>query len=97
MIGKRLVNHCINVNMVYSHAICIILQLACCGILKFCLRGMLGDSRRQTLFFLDTMALACSEGVTATLIEEVDSRFHRTLALIERDFPICVQVPMLIF
>ena len=71
-------------------------QLACCGILKFCLRGMLGDSQRQTLFyFLDTIALACSEGVTPTLIDEVDSRFYRALALIERDFPICVQVTML--
>ena len=58
---------------------------------------MLGESQRQTLFyFLDTLGLACSEVITSHVIDEVDSRFHRALALLERDFPICVQVRTLI-
>ena len=70
------------------------MQLACCGMLKYCLRGMLGDRQRATLyFFLDTLSLACSEGISTTLANDVEERLNLSLALIERDFPVSVQVP----
>ena len=54
---------------------------------------MLGDKQRQTLFyFLDTLSLACSEGVSFALADSVEERLHKSLALIERDFPMNVQV-----
>ena len=54
---------------------------------------MLGDKQRQTLFyFLDTLSLVCSEGVSLALADSVEERLHKSLALIERDFPMNVQV-----
>lgn len=56
---------------------------------------MLGDSQRETLFFfLDTMKLACSEGITTNLAEIIDERLHLSLALLERDFPMSIQVSL---
>ena len=69
------------------------MQPVCCGIFKYCLRGMLGDTQRETLFFfLDTIKLACSEGITTSLAETID---ERSLALLERDFPMSIQVSVI--
>ena len=65
--------------------------LACCRILKYCLRGMLGD-KGKLFYFLDTLSLACSNGVSVALADSVEERLHKSLALIERNFPMSVQV-----
>ena len=61
--------------------------------LKFCIRGLLGKNQRATLFELcDVLALLCSEEVQVTDIDAIELRVHRVLALLERDFPVSLQV-----
>lgn len=68
-------------------------QLACNGILKFCLRGMLGKNQRRTLYKLfDVIALICAEDIDITSIDDLEQQVHRVLALLERDFPVSLQV-----
>ena len=56
------------------------------GILKYCLRGLLGDLQRRTLFELcDVVVLLSSDAVN---IQNLDSIEHRVLSLLERDFPV---------
>ena len=69
------------------------LQLVCKGVLKFCLRGMLGETQRRTLFyFLDSLTLLLSESIKKTSVKNVESRLHLSLALMERDFLMTLQV-----
>jgi hypothetical protein len=66
--------------------------LGCCGILKFCLRGMLGSKQRSTLFMLfDVLRSVCSEKVSYESMEVVEEKTHLVLALVERDFPLSMQ------
>ena len=61
--------------------------------MKFCLRGLLGDKQRQTFFkFLDVLALLCQDSISADSLPVLDMEVNLVLALIERDFPISVQV-----
>ena len=63
------------------------------GILKFCLRGLLGQQQRTTFFkFLDLIALLCKDSISADDISTLKEKVNVTLALLERDFPITVQV-----
>lgn len=68
-------------------------QLATNGILKFCLRGMLGQSQRKTLFKLfDIIKDICAEDVDVCSIDTLERRVHKVLALVERDFPVSIEV-----
>ena len=61
--------------------------------MKYCLRNLLGEKQRKTLFrFCDICSKLFSEmhdkSNTQNLIKEVNF----TLAMLERDFPITIQV-----
>lgn len=59
--------------------------------MKYCLKGLLGNKQRQTFFkILDVLALLCQDSITADNLPFLD--MDLVLALIERDFPISVQV-----
>ena len=61
--------------------------------MKFCLRGLLGDKQRQTFFkFLDVLTLLCQDSISADSLPVLDMEVNLVLELIERDFPISVQV-----
>ena len=78
---------------VYNIYIIHALQIATQGILKYCLRGMLGKQQEETLiFFLDTVALLLSESQIHCRVKELKDRVNVALALLERDFPISIQV-----
>ena len=63
------------------------------GILKFCLRGMLGRNQRKTLYKLfDVITRVCAEDVVMDTIDNLEEEVHRALAFFERDFPISLQV-----
>ena len=63
------------------------------GILKFCLRGMLGQKQQQTLFkVFDVITSICAEDVSMDTIDTLEYEIHRALALFERDFPVSLQV-----
>ena len=68
-------------------------QVAVHGVLKYCLRDMLGSTQRQSLFnFLDVLSLLCAEEVDMQAHENLNSTVHKALVLIERDFPLSLQV-----
>ena len=68
------------------------MKLAARGILKYCLRGMLGNNQRNTLFFfLDTIALLTAETQNLNL-DDLEERVHLSLAMMERDYPMSIQV-----
>ena len=68
-------------------------QLATSGVLRFCLRSMLGYRQRHTLFQLfDVISGLCDEVIDSKHIDDLELRVHRVLALIERDFPLSLQV-----
>lgn len=68
-------------------------QLSCHGILKFCLRGMLGKRQRSTLFKLfDAIKFICAEVVLVNSLDGLEDQVHKVLALMERDFPVSMQV-----
>ena len=63
------------------------------GILKYCIRGVLGNFQRKTLFELsDVLFELVAEQVDMSLIDVLEYRTHRVLALLERDFPVSLQV-----
>ena len=65
----------------------------CDGILKFCLRGLLGKKQRTTVFQLcDVMSELCSETIVQGEIGQLRERVHQVLALLERDFPVSLHV-----
>ena len=58
-------------------------QVATNGILKFCLRNMLGYNQRSTLFeLMDVIADLCAD-VDEMRINHLELRVHKTLVLIE--------------
>ena len=68
-------------------------QIATKGVLKFCLRGMLGRNQRKTLYKLfDLLQCICDDQVNNDSIDELEEEVHTVLALIERDFPVSMQV-----
>ncbi len=68
-------------------------EVVCAGILKFCIRGLLGSKQRATLFeFCDVLAMVCSEELCATELADLEKRVHRVLCLLERDFPVSLHV-----
>lgn len=72
-----------------------IFQLVCKGILKFCLRGLLGDRQRETLYeFFDCLTVICAESQTSESIDILEVRLNTAMAHMERDFPMTIQVIM---
>lgn len=66
------------------------------GILKFCIRGLLGKSQERTLMELcDVVSILCSEEVNIQNMDGMEYRVHRVLSLMERDFPATIHVIML--
>ncbi|XP_069110224.1 uncharacterized protein [Argopecten irradians] len=67
-------------------------QLACQGILKFCLRGFLSADCRQSLFYLlDVISLLCMEHQCIDHLSSLEEKVNHALALLERDFPLSIQ------
>ena len=65
------------------------------GILKFCIRGLLGENQRNTLNELcDVISLICAEEIDLSIIDSLEYRVHRILSLLERDFPVSIHVIM---
>ena len=63
------------------------------GILKFCIRDLLGRDQEATLTELcDVVSLLCAEEVKLDNMDGLEYRVHRVLSLMERDFPACVPV-----
>lgn len=70
------------------------LQVATDGILKFCFRNpLLGKNQRTTIFKLfDILAALCDDFQDSRQVEALEEEINVVLALIERDFPISIQV-----
>lgn len=69
------------------------LQLVAKNILKFCLRGMLQERQRTTLFgFLTSIQKIFTTHTSNEYIQELRGELDKSLALMERDFPIAIQV-----
>ena len=69
------------------------LQIACTGIFKYCLRGMLGKKQRETFFyFLDTLTSLLSESHQHGPLNVLRDQVNQAIALLERDFPISIHV-----
>ncbi|XP_063960459.1 uncharacterized protein LOC129283892 [Lytechinus pictus] len=63
-------------------------KLATEGILKYALRGMLGERQRKTLFALcDSIRDLCSGKCDDETIDAMDTKLQEVLARVERDFP----------
>ncbi len=58
-------------------------QVVSSGILKFCIRGLLGNCQRTTLFELCNVL----EKVVNSELDILEGSVHRVLSLLERDFP----------
>lgn len=68
-------------------------EVMCAGILKYCIRGLLGSKQRTTLFeFCDLLTMVCSEELCATELADLERRVHQVLCLLERDFPVSLHV-----
>ena len=73
-------------------------QLVAKNILKFCLRGMLKDRQRLTLFqFLDALRKILSEKIKEEDMQQLEMEVNEALALMERDFPVDIQVCQILF
>ena len=71
----------------------VIVQMVCKGVFKFCLRRMLGERQRATLFvFLDCLSRVLSESHQIGDLPSLEEEMNVVIALFERDFPISVQV-----
>lgn len=54
---------------------------------------MLGETQRKALFhFLDSLSLLLSESIKKSNVRDIESRLHHSLAQMERDFPMTLQV-----
>ena len=63
------------------------------GILKFCIRHLLGKEQEGTLIELcDVISLLCAEELDMQSMDGLEYRVHRVLSLMERDFPACIHV-----
>ena len=67
-------------------------EVMCSGIIKFCIRGLLGTKQRSTLFkFCDVMSRLCCQQITEN-IDDLELETHQVLALMERDYPVSLHV-----
>ena len=67
------------------------IQLVTQGVLKFCLRDLLGETQRKTLFrFLDCLTLLCAESQNLRKLDAIEEEVNICIALMERDFPLCI-------
>ena len=74
------------------------LQLICKGVLKYSLREMLGPEQRSSLFrFLDALTQLYSEKHDKLKLSELRVELNVALALMERDFPVSIQVSIFAF
>ena len=72
------------------------MQILSAGILKYCIRGLLGSFQRKALFEMcDVVSLSLAEDVDVSSLDMLEYRLHRVLCLLERDFPVTIQVIML--
>ena len=68
-------------------------QVATRGILKYVVRGMLGDRQRESLvLFMDAIAALCVPYQDASRIPVLKEQVDVALAHVERDFPLSLQV-----
>ena len=68
-------------------------NLMACGILKYCMRDMLGTLQRKTLIELcDVVSELVSEEIDASQLDTLEYRTNRVLSLVERDFPVSLNV-----
>ena len=68
-------------------------EVMCSGIVKFCIRGLLGADQRHTIYKLcDTITKIHSPSITAAMISELEQDIHHVLALLERNFPVSLNV-----
>ena len=71
----------------------IYLQVVSQGVLKYCLKNMLGIKQRDSLFcFLKALESVLSKSHKADEILLLKNNLNMALALLERDFPIAIQV-----
>ena len=63
------------------------------GVLQYCLRDLLGPTQRQTLFMLcNVLRQMTRKTIDPSKIEDMEANIHQCLALMERDFPVSLQV-----
>ena len=65
-------------------------QLVSTNILKYCLRGLLGNQQRQSLFLFCSVLvqiIMCGVSKHASL-QQLEFEVHHSLSLLERDFPV---------
>ena len=68
-------------------------QVAIHGVLKYCLRGLLGKTQQQTLFqFFDILTRLYAKELHPSMVCSLETEVHKGLVLIERDFPLSLQV-----
>lgn len=80
-------------HIVMKYTLTLVFQIACNGILKYCLRDMLGRKQCGTLhFFLDTITSILGESHDLELLDQLGDKVNIALARLERDFPISIQV-----
>ena len=65
----------------------------CHGVIKFCLRGLLPKRQEDTLFlFVDAITSVLAESHNRTELNKLNEDLHTAIALLERDFPVSIQV-----
>lgn len=63
------------------------------GVLKYCIRGLLGSFQCKTLMELcNVLSMLVAEEIDMSCIDNLEYRTHRVLALLERDFPVSLNV-----
>ena len=63
------------------------------GVLKYCIRGMLGSKQRSSIFkFIDANTKLFRESHTIADVKELENELNMALALLERDLPMSLQV-----
>lgn len=68
-------------------------HVLCSGILKYCIRGLLGEKQRESLFELcDVVAALLAYDVAEEDMDSLEYRVNRVLSLFERDFPVSLHV-----
>jgi len=66
------------------------------GIIKYCLRGLLGSQQRKALFmFLNVCSKIFAEKQSLQELHQLLVEVNTTLALLERDMPLTIQVRLI--
>lgn len=69
------------------------MHVAVKGILKYCVRGLLGSEQNQALNqFTDAIAALCSTHQDKTKLEDLKENLNLALVLVESAFPVSFQV-----